>query len=331
MPGRYPIVPDVIAENKAMTVGGRTQFSDVFPKGPGIYDMWLRVKIAVVIGTGAGPISEGELNFVKSLYFKTDLGEVLLDNVPGRGMYKIGLIKGTTPPRKDAIAAASATYTVDIPVYLADPQTVRPEDTILDTSRYDSMTFDVTLGTISDLFTAPGTATVTATADLMIRRSKGQWNSEEAPPVGHVVYSNRNPVDAATVTEIKLETPKDLTYKRAYVHASTGGVAGQPWYGANSDAIIGSMTLKDGQGDWVRKVHYLQMQDVNKQDYGLENVPAGVVVLDFIPDRSNKSGIFAGDKNELILDWDNQSAPAANSIVTLLTEGYRALRTQAAA
>lgn len=331
MPGRYPIVPDVIAENKAMTVGGRTQFSDEFPKGPGIYEMWLRVKIAVVIGTGAGPISEGELNFIKSLYFKTDMGEVLLDNVPGRGMYKVALTKGKTPPRKDAIAAASATYTVEIPIYFADPLTIRPEDLILDSSRYDSMTFDVTLGTVSDLFTAPGTATVTATADLMVRRSKGRWNSAEASPVGYVVYSNRNPVDAATVTEIKMELGNDLSYKRAFIHASTGGVAGQPWYGANSDAIIGAMTLKDSTGDWVRKVHFLQMQDVNKQEYGLETVPSGLVVLDFIPDRSNKSAIYSGNAGELIFDWDNQSAPAADSIVTLLTEGYRALRTQAAA
>lgn len=330
MPGRFPIMPDVIAENKAMTVGGRTQFSEQFQMGPGIYDMWLRVKIAVVIGTGAGPIAEGELNFIKSLYFKTDLGEVCLDNVPGRGMYKVALTKGGAAPRKDAIAAASATYTVDIPIYFADPKAIRPEDTVLDTSRYKSVTFDVTLGTIADLFTAPGTATVTATADLLVNRSKGRWNSEEAPPVGHVVYSNRNPVDAATVTEIKLETATDLSYKRAYIHASTGGVAGQPWYGANSDAIIGSMTLKDGSTDWVRKVHYLQMQDINKQDYGLETVPSGVVVLDFMRDGSNKSAMYAGDKNEIIFDWDNQGAPAANSIVTLLTEGYRALRLQAA-
>lgn len=330
MPGRYPIVPDVIAENKAMNIGGRTQFNEAFSMGPGLYELWLRVKIAVVIGTGAGPISEGELNFIKNMYFKTDLGEVCIDNVPGRAMYKIGLTKAKTAPRKDSIAAATATYTVDIPVYFADPNTVRPEDLILDTSRYKSVTFDVTLGTIADLFTAPGTATVTATADLMVRRSKGRWNSEEASPVGHVCYSLRNPVDAATVTEIKLETASDLSYKRAYIHASTSGVAGQPWYGANSDAIIGSMTLRDGQGDWVHKVHYLQMQDVNKADYNIETVPAGVVVLDFIPDHSNKSAIYSGDKNEIVFDWDNQGAPAANSIVTLVTEGYRALRLAAA-
>lgn len=330
MPGRLPIIPDTIAENKAMTVGGRTQFSEQFMMGPGLYELWLRVKIAVVIGTGAGPIAEGELNFVKSLYFKTDLGEVCVDNVPGRGMYKVGLTKGKTAPRKDAIAAATATYVVDIPVYFADPLAIRPEDTILDTSRYKSVSFDVTLGTIADLFTAPGTATVTATADLTVRRSKGRWNSAEAAPVGHVVYSNRNPVDAATTAEIKMETATDLSYKRVYVHASTAGVAGQPWYGANSDAIIGIMTLRDGEGDWVHKVHYLQMQDMNKQDYQLETVPAGVVVLDFMPDRSNKSAVYAGDKNELVFDWENQSAPAANSIVTLLTEGYRALRLQAA-
>lgn len=331
MAGRYPIVPDLVVDNKQMNIAGRTSFGESLPKGPGIYEMWLRVRIAVVIGTGAGPISEGELNFIKSLYFKTDLGEILLDNVPGRGMFKVGLIKSKTPPRKDAIAAATATYTVDIPIYFRDPDTQRPEDLILDSSRYESMTFDITLGSIADLFTAPGTATVTATGDLMIRRSKGRWNSAEASPLGHVFYSVRNPVDAASVTEMKFELASDLSYKRAYIHASTAGVAGQAWYGANSDAIIGAMTVKDGAGDWLRKVSFLQMQDVNKADYGLEVVPAGVVVLDFIPDRSNKSAIYAGDKNELIFDWDNQGAPAANSIVTMLVEGYRGLRTAAAA
>ena len=331
MPGRYPIVPDLIADNKAMTIGGRTQFKDEFLMGPGVYELWLRVKIAIVIGTGAGPISEGELNFIKSLYFKTDLGEIILDNVPGRGMYKVALTKAKTTPRKDAVAAASATYIVDLPIYLADPGTVRPEDLILDTSRYKSIQFDVTLGTLADLFTAPGTATISATGDLTVRRSKGRWNSAEATPVGHAYYSVRNPVDAASVTEIKHELASDMSLKRAFVHSSTAGVAGQPWYGANSDAIIAAMTVKDGDGDWLRKVHYLQMQDINKADYGLETVPSGLVVIDFIPDKSNKSAIYTGDKNELIFDWDNQSAPAANSIVTMLTEGYRSLRLQPAA
>lgn len=330
MPGRFPVIPDTIVSGQALTFGGKTQISQQFPIGPGIYEMWLRFKLNVTIGTGAGPISEGELNIIRQLFMKSDMGEVFLDNVPGRGMFKVGIPKCRTVPRKDAIAAATATYTVDLPIFFVDWDSAKPEDTVIDTSRYRSMTFEVIMGTLADLFTAPGTATLTGTLDVTLRRSKFRWNSVEAPPVGFIQYSGRNPVDAATTTEIKLEVASDLTYKRLYVHSSTSGVSGQPFYGANSDAIIDLMTLKDGDTDWIKAVNWLALQDINKADFHLETVPAGLGVMDFIHDGSLKSGLYAGDKNELRLTWTNQSAPAANSIVSLLTEGYRALRQQAA-
>jgi hypothetical protein len=107
---RAPIYPQNIVQGRAMTVGGKTSFNDDFPTGPGIYKTVIGINVAIVIGTGAGPISEGILNFVRQIYFRTDNNETIVDNLPARPLYKIAQVKAGSAPRKDEIAAATATY-----------------------------------------------------------------------------------------------------------------------------------------------------------------------------------------------------------------------------
>lgn len=67
-------------------------------------------------------------------------------------------------------------------------------------------------------------------------------------------------------------------------------------------------------------------QDDNKCQYGLEAIPAGMLVIDFCRDGSLKSALFTGDKTMLQLSWTNKAGVAANDHVSLVVEGLRAFK-----
>ena len=323
--GRGYIERANLVTNAALaTGGGTTIFSKEFPMGEGWYTMNLKIALTVVIGTGAGAISEGELNIIKNVLLKTDRGEIIV-NLPGRALYKIATFQNSSPPNKDAIAAASATYNVNLPIRFADPKMVRPEDSILDTSRYNAVTLQLTIGSVSDLFTAPGTATVSATATIEVERSLGAL-PEKAKPHYHVSYDFRPPVDANTTTTIDIERSADMAVKRLYVHSGTSGTAGTPFSGANADSIQNVVTIKD-QNRFIEKERVHRMiQEHNKNEAFLEALIAGVEVFNFVADGCVPSALATGNKSVLQYTWTNQGGVGANSIVTVAEEMLRTLK-----
>lgn len=309
---------------QALNGGGPTVLGKDFPLGEGWYQTMLRFNLVVVIGTGAGPVTEGELLVIKGVNLKTSAGEVVCD-LPGRALFKIATVKGGTTPRKDAIAAASATYSVDIPLTFTDEKMGIPEDTILDTSRYSSLRLEISMGTIADLFTAPGTATVTFNLDLEIERTKGLL-PQKARPVFHVQYSYAQPQDASVQTFIDLDRAPDLGYKRLYVHASANGTAGGIFTGANADDVQSLESIVDQSGDIVRERFHEMIQNQNKRSYSLETVLAGITVFDFVRDGSINSALYPGDRSRLQYKWTNKAGVAAGDIVSLAFEGARGLK-----
>lgn len=309
----------------ALNVGGAgTTFSKEFPMGEGWYAMYIDFAITVVIGTGAGAIAEGELNFIKNVLLKTDRGEIIC-NLPGRALYKIATFKYCSPPDKDAIAAASATYHVRLPIQFADWKMSRMEDTILDTSRYNSVTLQLTCGSVSDLYTAPGTATVTAACDIELQRSMGPL-PDAAKPHFHVSYDFRPPVDASVNTTIDLERSADMSIKRLYVHSGTSGTAGVPFSGVNADTIQSQSNVKD-QNRFIEKdrVHRM-IQQLNKDECLLESRVTGLEMFDFVHDGSISAALATGAKSVLQYSFTNQGGVGANSIVTVAAEMVRTLK-----
>ena len=311
----------------------QTTFSNQFPMGEGWFAMFIVVNIALTIGTGVTPTAEGELLVVKSVQLRTDRGEILC-NLPGRALFKIAALKNGALPYKDAIAAATATYRVHLPIYFCDPQSgpqwlMRPEDTILDTSRYNSVTLQVTLGSEADFLGTPGTAAAVYTMDVEIERSFGRLPGnkpgEGGKPVGTANYDMRPPVDASVTQSIDIERSADMSLKRLYLHTGTSGTGGVPWSGANGDAVIASVTIKD-QSRFIEKERlWRQIQYQNKLDSQLETALAGVSVFDFLKDKSLAAALATADKSVLQATWTNGTAPA-NSIVTLTQEAVRALK-----
>lgn len=313
-----------VISGATMNVNGITPFSREFPMGEGWYKMNLRINIAVTIGTGSGPVTEGELLLIKNVMVRTDRGEILC-NLPGRALYKIANWKTGTPPRKDAIAAASATYRVNLPIYFADWDMMRPEDTILDTSRYNSVFLQVQLGTVADLFGTVGTSSIAVTCDVEVERSLGALPAK-GKPLFHVSYDYRPPVDAASLQFIDIERSTDMSIKRLYVHSGTSGTAGVPWSGTNADTIQNVVTIKD-QNRFIEKERiHAMIVDGNKEDAGLETAIAGLEVFDFVSDGAIASALATGDKSVLQYGWTNQGGVGANSIVTLTQEAIRTLK-----
>lgn len=317
----------------ALNNGGQTPFSKEFPMGEGWYSMNLELSFAVTIGTGAGPVAEGELLFIRNVLLRSDRGEILC-NLPGRALWKIASLKNGALAYKDAIAASTATYRVNLPIYFCDPeggpfQMNRPEDTILDTSRYNSVTLHITLGPLTDLFTAPGTATVVSTLDCEVERTygvlPGSKPGEGGRPIAHINYDFRPPVDANTVTAIDIERSAEMSLKRIYLHTSSSGIAGVPWSGTNADDRIATLNIKD-QGRFIEKDRiWRRIQHYNKLDAMLENLLSGVTFFNFVADKSVGAAMSTAEKSVLQLTWINGTV-AANSIVTLTQEAIRTLK-----
>lgn len=324
--------PNVIT-GAALQNSGQTSFSKEFPMGEGWFSMLLGFNLAFTVGTGTTPIAEGELLYIKNVLLRTDRGETLC-NLPGRALFKIAALKNGALPYKDAIAAATATYRVHLPIYFSDPEggplsMLRPEDTILNTARYNSVSLQITLGGVADLLGTVGTSSVVTTLDVEIERSMGKLPGEKpgegGQPIAHINYDYRPPVDASSLQFIDIERSSDMSLKRVYLHSGTSGTGGVPWSGTNADTVIGTVTIKD-QNRFIEKDRlWRSVSYQNKLDSMLESILTGVTYFNYVADRSIGAAMATADKSLLQASWINGTAPA-NSIVTLTQEGFRSLK-----
>lgn len=306
--------------------GSRTQFNTQFPKGPMIYETWLRLAITLTLGTAATPITDGILNFISQIYMKGDNGEVFVDNVSARALIMgPDIPKAHTVPAFDQITATDAkTFYVNIPIYHWDPLCRRPEDTFLDSRRYQNIELNVTVGNISDLFTTPGTASVVITADIDIVRS-----FDDAPDglaaIGYTCYVPQGVLDPTTQGYWYLLRSTEAYLKRLYLQTAS---AANFWYGPNVDNVLLNLRLTSSANSFLNNVDWNQKQQRDKTKYRLESVTAGRNVIDFVRDGSNKSALYT-DRNNLRLEWDKVAALGAGNYVSILGEYYRKFKNAA--
>lgn len=313
-----------LIRNQALVINGSKSFSDQFPMGEGWRKMLLRISFVVTETTATGVIAEAELRAIKNIRLTTDRGEVIC-NLPGRALYKIATSKASAPPRKDASVDGGGTFRVDLPIFFCDERMLRPEDTILDTKRYNSINLEVQLGGIADFYTTVGDGAVTATLDVEVERIRGLLPAE-AEPVMFPCYDVRPPVDASVATEIFLEKSPDLLIKRIYTHENSSGTAGVPFGGINADDVKDLVSVEDQSGKIVKDRIHEMIQNLNKNDFGLESVIAGIEIIDFVRDGSINSALRTGDKSQLRVSWTNKAGVAAGDLVSVAIEGARILK-----
>lgn len=313
-----------VVNQSNLNTGGRTVFNRDFPLGEGWFKMMLRIKIGVVIGTGSGAITDSFQHIVSNILLRTDAGETLV-NLPARALQKIAHMRNGYAPNVDTIAAASADYYIDIPIMFTDDSLIRPNDTILDTGRYNSVTLDITMGTVADLFSTVGSATITAAIDIEIERTKTVL-PDEAMPVMVISQEFVPPIDAANQTYVDLERSTDLSYKRIFAHACADGSTGSPLSGTNADDVQNLESLQDQAGFIVQERVHEMIQNQNKNDYALASSLAGITIFDFVTDGSINSTVWSGDKSKLQYRFTNKAGVAANDLITIFYDGIRTLK-----
>jgi hypothetical protein len=311
-----------IARGLTLTNSATTRITTPFPLGEVWTRLLLRLNILLTLGTGAGAIAEGELRYLKSFRLSTDRGELLVNNVPGRLLYRIDSIKAGTPSVKDAIAAVTGTYRVPIMLWFWDPLANVPEDTLLNTARYSSLTLEVGLGAESDLLTTVGTATAATTLDIIVERERGRVPQQVAPQFFQEI-GFRGPVDPTTIQNVDLERAANMAFKRLYPFATSGALVGVPFSGAVDDTVFSDLTVDVDSGNAVDRMLADILQRGNKQDYSLESRITGLTVLDLMKDGSIQSLLYSGDKSRLAVKWTNLTGLPTTPQVTI---GYEAIR-----
>jgi hypothetical protein len=309
--------------NAALNINGNTPFSKEFRLGAGWYRMWIHVAVVVTIGTGAGVLSDGLLRLIRKILFKTDRGE-LICNVGARPLFYQNAYARGARPQITTLAAANGTYDVYFMLPFVDELMRRPEDTILDTARYESVDFEVQLGSVADLYSAPGTASITTTVDVDVERSFGALPAK-AKPHYFISFDNRPPQDPSVNPNIELEKSPDLSIKRLFIWTGDTGTGGLPWSGNANDVYPVKSNLQDQDRFIEKDRKHAFVQAVNKADQQLEAVMAGVEVYDFVSDRSITSALSTAERSSLQFQL-TQSGAAGGANLTLMHEGIRLLK-----
>jgi len=312
-----------VFQGKPISANGLTSLSEGFPIGEAWVRLILRLNFGIVIGTGTGAITEGELNILKALTFKTSAGEICYNAIPGRPLYRLDHIKSHAAPPKDAIAAADGTYRVQHSLWFVDPILARPEDFLLNTSRYNRLQLDLNMGGLADLFTTVGTATLAITADLLAERIRGLL-PKEITPVEYTEIGLLSPVDPASQQKLDLERSADLAIKRILIGAHNSAIAGVPFSGTPSDTTIDKIGFDTDRGELFNKIPWRILNGINKQEYALETAITGIDVIDFAKDGSKMSAVGSGGFSRFRIFWDNGSL--STSQISAVYDGFRPLK-----
>jgi len=305
-----------IAQNSILTV------SSDFPLGSGWIKMILRVNHVLTNTTGTTPKSEGELSIVKGISFRTDKGERLYSNIGGRALYRYNQAKSRTAGVKDAISATAGTFRTDFELYFADPQSLRPYDTILDTARYRSVELAIQIGGVADFLSVVGDSANTTTVDCYIEIVEGALPAGAKPLFFHEV-SNVSPVNPASATVLDLEKASNLSLKRLFIGTHNSATAGVPFSGTPTANVVSEFSLETSAAIPFRNLPADVVNRINKLDYQLESAVTGLFILDLVKDGSNRSALFTGELSRLQLKWVNDTL--STSQVSAFTESLRNL------
>ncbi len=314
-----------VARGQALNNGATFRFNREFPLGEAWRVLLLHFHETVVIGTGTGARSEGELEYISGIRLTTGRGDVIVDSVPGRALYRYAQLLDETESDRDAVAAASATYDVLLPIYFVDPLAARPEDTLLDTQRFSDtgLSLEITVGGVAQLFTSVGTSTVATTVDVYVDRSRGRLDPAVSPAFAPY-YRHFGPVVPGTVNEILIERAVNLAYKRfGLFTSSVNTVAGTPFSGTALDTILSLIDIEAEHGKLLHEgiPNFLQERNVN--EYRLAANMAGWYWFDLVKDRSIQSAFSSGQTSRLreYFTFNAGATPQAS----LFTAGLRPL------
>ncbi len=320
---RKPIRLQNIISQRAITINGLNSVLAEFPLGEPWFMFLLTVSCSLTHGTGTTPVADGLLLAIKNILIKTDRDGVIV-NAAGRGLYRLAQFLSRVAPAIDTFAAATGVYRAHIPIYFSNPLFLRPEDSVLDTSRYNTVEFYLTFGSLSDLLGTIGTDTATFSYDLAI--VKGEQSTRVNPagkPRVKPYIAAYPPQDPAGQQYIELEKARDLAIAQIAVLAANSVTSGVPFSGTPADTTIDTWQLHDNNGFPVLGMKHYNAQYLAKIEQQIETLPPGWFYYNFVKDGSIFSAYPTGDKSMVRLEWVNGTL--STSGITPILFAIRAL------
>ncbi len=322
-----------------LTIGQPTIITREFPVG----DPWLTMTINLrgeLLGGGTTPtgtiVADAPLPLWQ-IALTTDLDkDVIEPSVSARPLFRFAQIEeGTageiTAPTVPGVGATTL-FNAVLTIIFADPRLLVPEDSVLDTRRYNSIFLTITTGSLADIdTTATFTTLQNVVADVEVLRI-----SPRVPLPLNVVkvlpfYKRYAPLNAfGGDTILNLDRVPTLAMKRLMMFATSGSTAGVPFTGTGSNAVIDTIRVssnrRDHFGSAVGGISRRVLQHDNKLDYLIETWPTGWYVYDTVIDRSLLSALATGDLSVLQTIFTYQAGLSAGMNVSVFENGVQKLR-----
>lgn len=285
----------IVASTAPITTAAPSPFqlTNPFPVGDIVYqDLNFRLSGNINTATGGGAtVVDGGLQFIRALYFSTPQHNMIVEGVDGILLHDMQTVEQGKEPIHDDVqntaAGATDTFEYYLKLRFKDLESFNAEDLGLDVLRSGQPLLQMNLGVYSD-FVSGGSATDTLqvfTMETTLRMDPGPIDPTFQAPREFMPYKGvlKYPISATVAQQQIYLAFGDRIIKRLYVTQRNGSTLARL-----ANTIIGAndtdrISLKiNSNFPWFDRVEWIALQDQNASDYGLDAMPVGVGVLDFV-------------------------------------------------
>lgn len=310
-----------------------------FPVGDPWHTMSLNLR-GELLGGGAptGTVKADAPTQLWQIALTTDLDkDVVEPSISSRALFRYAQFMMETAGDLTAPtipgAAATVSFNANVLLIFSDQRLLIPEDSILDTRRYNTITLTIQEGALADIITTPVQITLQNTfVDIEVMRVSPRvplpLNVVKVLPFYKRYAAQVPPND----TILNLDRVPTLAMKRLlwFSTAGTDVVAGVPFTGAGVDTVMDTFRVssnrRDHFGSAVGGISRRVLRGDNKLDYKVETYPAGWFTYDTVLDRSINSALATGDLSVLQSILVYQGGLPATPQVSVFEAGIQKLR-----
>ncbi len=260
-----------------------------------------------IVSTGSPTnvrVADGEKKILRSLTLETDKHGQIINNMEGLLLHRMLTYEYGTPPDFGQVSSTPAnadTFFANWALPLILPNGYRPFDTILDvmTARPKLTT---QYGPRSDIFsTSGGSSPVTQVQNMtqsveakilpgplnvgIDDTGKANASYSELPKLMRYLEMSIIPI-TATQTRLQIPLPfADRIWRRLFITQRDGSTRGEI---SNIIAGTAQVSLVVNNTEIVSRRTFQDIVSLNKQEYAVQSLPAGVAVIDFDSDMQER-------------------------------------------
>jgi hypothetical protein len=316
-----------IAKGVTVTSNSPLVIDRGFPMGGILHQLNLHLHITLTQTSASGAITDGMLLFCKNILFRAG-NDHFVKNLCGRGLYYYNnFIKRAAPVRDTWATTTATTYNLFLPIPFSDRSVDYPVDTAIDTRRYSStgFHFEFLPGSVSDMLSTVGDASIAVTADLF-----GIYENGNLPPIGGPgmpkgfrEFSQPGPQIASTISDIDIEKNPKYFLRRILGHTATSPVAGSPFSGTSANSVVTDISFFSNIRTHVDKRPEQNIRWENASEFELSSPLTGYYLIDFIRNKSNLEMLPTDPANLSTLKYAWTYAAGSSPQISLLVDGYR--------